>query len=389
MRHLPAIAATGLTAVLLYPLRSLVTTACVVAVLVPYLVALGLSRGVEEEARRSVEYGADLTVSGEQFGRPAPIPVSTAAEVAKIPGVTAVVPRIVGRIELGKDRVTAIVVGVPREHFPAGLDCVEGRLHGDSRRNEFVVGSELARRLNLKVGSMIPPFYRNRDGERVSEVVGIFRSDVSLWQARLIVTSLETAAHLFDQPGLATDLLVTCRPGEEDAVRTALLRQGSPVRLRVVTRDDLTAILPRGPLHREGVFTALFVLAFAVAILVVLVTSGFGLRERRREIAILKATGWQTDELLLRGIVESLVITVAGASLSILLAFLWLKVLNGYWLAGVFLPGVDREPSFRVPWRLTPVPALAAFLVSFLVVMSGTLYSTWRAATAPPREAMR
>src|SRR5207253_11472643 len=115
---------------------------------------------------------------------------------------------------------------------------------------------------------------------------------------------------------------------------------GGPARPRVVNREDLAGLLPRGLVHREGVFTLLFVLAFAVGILVVLVTSGFGLSERRREIAILKATGWQTDELLLRSLAESFLVSVAGASLAVVLAFVWLKGLNGYWIAGVFLTGV-------------------------------------------------
>jgi ABC-type lipoprotein release transport system permease subunit len=395
MRTYLEIARTGLTALLLHPQRGLVTTACLVAVLLPYLVGLGLSRGVQDDAEAAVRFGADLYVSGERFGMPVPVPRAAAAEVRKLPGVTAVVPRIVGRIELGTDRVGAVLVGVPLEDFPPGLECVRGRLYGGSRRNELVIGSDLARRLHLDVGSLLPPFYHSRSGEHTSEVVGVFRSDVSLWQARLIVTSFDTAAHIFDQPGLATDLLVSCRPNYQEEVRQAILRDVAfalpegAARPRVVARDDLKALLPQGPRHREGVFTALFVLAFAVAILVILVTSGFGLSERRREIGILKATGWQTDELLLRSLVESFLLSVAGASLAVVLAFAWLKGLNGYGIAGVFLAGVERAPGFRVPFRLTPVPALLAFLIAFVVVLSGSLYSTWRAAIAPPREAMR
>src|SRR5262249_27307965 len=158
----------------------------------------------------------------------------------KIPGVVAVVPRIVGRVELGKERLGVVLVGVPLEDFPPGLECVEGRLYGGGNRNELVVGSELARRLHLGGGSLLPPVYHNRAGERVSEVVGVFRSDVSLWQARLVVTSFATAAHIFDQPALATDLLVRCRPGYQDEVQRAILRQvalslpGGPARPRVV-----------------------------------------------------------------------------------------------------------------------------------------------------------
>jgi ABC-type antimicrobial peptide transport system permease subunit len=42
-----------------------------------------------------------------------------------------------------------------------------------------------------------------------------------------------------------------------------------------------------------------------------------------------------------------------------------------------------------VPFRLLPTPAVLAFLVALVVVMSGSLYSTWRVATTPPRDAMR
>ena len=392
------IARTGLVSLQLHPLRNIVTSACVVVVLLPYLVGLGLSKGLQEEAEDSVRFGADLYVTGDQFGRSVPIPLSAIEQVKRIDGVTAVTPRIVGTVTLGKERERPVVVGMPPEHFPASVTCVEGRLPSAERTgkpNELVFGTELARRLALKVGSPIPPFYHNdQEGDRISQVVGIFKADVSLWQANLVFTSYETAAHIFNQQGLATDLLVSCGPGYQDQVRIAIGRyvrfQDQPgLRARATTREDLEALLPRGLVHREGIFTLHFALAFAVGILVVLVTSGVGLSERRREIGILKATGWQTDEVLFRSLVESLLLSLAAASVSILLAYAWLKWLNGYWIAGVFLSGVDVSPTFPVPFRLAPVPVLVAFLVSLAVVMTGTLYSSWRAAVTAPFEAMR
>ena len=157
----------------------------------------------------------------------------------------------------------------------------------------------------------------------------------------------------------------------------------------VTSRDELKSMLPAGLGHREGVFNLHFVLAFVVGILVILVTSGFGLPERRREIGILKATGWQTDEILLRGLVESFLLGVAGAAGAILLAYAWLEWLNGYWIAGIFLAGVDSNPGFPVPYVLAPVPILLAGLLACVLVMSGTAYSSWRAAVTPPAEAMR
>lgn len=397
MRAALEIAHAGLTAVLLHPLRSFVTAGALVVALAPYLAGLGLSQGVQAEAEASVRHGADLYVTGSQFRRDVPVPLSAVGQIQQIDGVTSVTPRIVAPAVLGAANESAVVVGLPREHFPPELACVEGRLPREGGPNELVVGTELARRLRLRVGARIPPFYRNDEGERVSEVVGVFASDLPLWQANVILTTFDTAAAIYNQRGLATDLLVRCRPGYQEAVRARILesvRLGPPgressVRPRVTAREDLRALLPAGLLHREGVFNLLFLLAFVVSLLVVLVTSGIGLAERRREIGILKATGWHTDQVLLRGAVESLVLAVVGAAAALLLAYAWLRWLNGYGIAAAFLAGVDAAPSFAVPYRLAPVPVLLAFVIALAVVMTGTLYSSWRAATVPPREAMR
>ncbi len=397
MRYFIEIARTGFTAVLLHPLRSAVTTACVVVLLLPFLVGLALSQGVEEEARDSVKFGADLYVSGDQFGRRVPIPLDSVQQVSEIEGVKQVTPRIVGGIVLGADNVDAVVVGLPIEHFPLEVTCVEGRLPRAGNRNELVVGTELAQRLKLHVGDLLPPFYHSSHGDRVSEVVGLFDADAPLWQARLIFTSFDTAAEIFNQQGVATDLLVECRSGYQESIASALQRNvafprgrgDGLVRTRVTSREELQAILPGGIAHRGGIFNLHFVLAFAVGIPVILVTSGLGLSERRREIGILKATGWQTDEVLLRSAVESLVLSLTGACIAILLAFVWLQWLNGYWIASIFLNGIDVSPGIRVPFRMAPVPVLFAFLLSLVLVMTGTLYSSWRASTVAPVEAMR
>ncbi|GIT29295.1 MAG: hypothetical protein Ct9H300mP1_13410 [Planctomycetaceae bacterium] len=105
-------------------------------------------------------------------------------------------------------------------------------------------------------------------------------------------------------------------------------------------------------------------MAFAVAILAILVISGFGLAERRRTIGILKATGWQPDQVLLRGLVEHLLLGLIGATASILLAFVWLKWFNGFWIAGVFVSGFETSPGIPVPFVLAPVPVLLAVLMA-------------------------
>jgi ABC-type lipoprotein release transport system permease subunit len=408
------IARTGSVAILLSPLRSAVTVVAVIAVLVPYLVGTGLAEGLRQEALIAIGVGVpeakglvpDLYVAANRFGRRVPIPVSLGEPIRQFDGVTQVVPRIVGRITVGTERVEAVLVGLPREalqRFGSSVHrlsrVVDGKLPGSRRGEapELVIGSSLARELNLQVGTVIPPIHRSGGGEKTPRIIGIFESDVSLWQSRMILTTFESAGEIFDQSGLATDLLVYCRAGQPESIRLRILGSFSEslresttsLQHSVTSRSDLESLIPAGLGHREGVFNLLFVAAFGIGILVIMVTSGFGRPERRREIGILKATGWQTDEILLRSLVESLLLGLASAALSILLAWIWLNGFDGYWIAGIFLAGVETTPTITVPYVLSWQQAALAVLIACLLVTTGSAYSTWRTAVTSPAEAMR
>jgi ABC-type lipoprotein release transport system permease subunit len=397
MRRLLEIAFTGLASVSLHPLRSLVSVVAIVVVLVPYLVGIGLARGLKAEAEDSVRFGANLYVRGSQFGRPVPLPLTAVEAVSAIPGVEHVVPRIVGEVYLGNERLRCVLVGMPARSFPDWVSCIEGALPEEKGPHQLVLGTTLAKRLDLKVGSRIPPFYRNdRLGERTSEIVGIFRPEAPYWQSHLIFTTFDNAAVIFDQPGLATDLLVTCAPsslhdvsGQIAQVLSFPTGNGGIVRAEATASQDLLVALRQGITDQEGIFTLHLVLAIVVAILVLLVTSGLGLAERQREIGILKATGWQTDEILWRGFAESMALSLLGACLAFLLAWIWLRVFNAMGIAPIFLPGVAPIPDFPLPFRLSPVPLLLGFALSFLIVLTGTIFSMKCAASASPRDAMR
>ncbi len=314
MRQFLEIARTGFATLWLHPLRSGVTICVVMSILVPYLAGVGLSQGIRDVAEDSLRFGTDLTVTGTRFGRTVPIPLSAVDAIRRIEGVTEVVPRIVGALSLGKNRESAVLVGLPRGRLPKNVTWVQGQFSDSSALNEFVVGSQLASRLSLRPRSIIPPFYRSAKGERLSQVVGILAPDAPLWQANLMLTSLETAAQVFDQPDQATCLLVSCRAGYADQIKTAILRSAAPdspqgtIWYRVASRRELESLLPSGWLHREGIFNLHFVLGFAVAILVVLEELGMPdkIYERPHElsggeqqrVAIARALAGRPDVIL-------------------------------------------------------------------------------------------
>ncbi len=395
LARLAALAWSGVAAARLAPLRSLVTVACVAAGLVPYLAALGISRGLRDDAEAALAAAADLHVTGLRFGRFAPLPRAVCAEIEALPGVLSATPRVVGELSVGDDGLPVVVIGLPDGAAPAGLALARGRLPRSGGPLELVLGAALAERLHTDVGAYLPPFYHASTGERVAQVVGVLPADAPLWSAHVVLTSLDAACEMFDQRGLVTDVLVRVRPGYESEAKAALVRlpppapddPHGPLRLRVVTRPELLAYLPRGVLAKEGAFGVHFLLAFALGIPLVLVASGLGLAERRRDAGLLRALGWGADDLLVRNLAESTLLCVAGAAIALLVAHVWLGLCGGAGIARVFV--ADADPSVALPYRLEPEAALVGCAVAFAVVMTGTLWSSWRAVSAPPREAMR
>ena len=342
---------------------------------------MAISEGVKAESMASVMEGADIYLTLDQYGKNAPVPLKYLPEVKKINGVMRVVPRVLGRTYLGDS--LAVVVGIPAGELPPSVECVEGKPF--SSRGEAVIGVGLARHFNFSVGHA---FMLGGVNGRMLKITGLFKADSSIWASDLIFIPFEDASDIFKTGELATDFLIYVRPGYTPAVAETLKKiEGASFRIQ--SKELVKQYFNKGFTLKGGIFTALYTVAFALAIPALLVSSGFGLSERKKEIGILKATGWQTSEVLEMVVFENLIISLSAAPLALLIAFLWLKGLNGLFIAQFFIAEIGLFPPFNVPARFLPVPAFLSFFFSLVLTMVGSLYSSWRAAVIPPAEAMK
>ena len=362
-----------------HPFRTAVVCGCLAAALVPFLAGLGVARGVEREARASLEAGADLYVTGEAFGRTAPLPVGAAEAIRSVPGVVRVVPRLTGRAYVGGR--LAVVLGV------ADADAwkrvpLQGR--GLERAGEVLVGAELARALGLAPRGLLT-FSRNPS--EVFTVAGVLDPGAGVWSWDAVVMALEDAASLFGRPGQASEFLVWVRPGFADtaASRIRALPGLGPVRIQ--DRDLVAALVGEGYGTAGGLFTALFWAAFACALLALWVVLGFSARERGREISLLKALGWHNEEVLLLTLLENGLAALLAAAGSVLVAWVWVGPGRGAFLAPYFVRGLPVVPLAGVPYRFGPDLLLAALALAETITLTASVVPTWRLAVRPPLEA--
>ena len=371
---------------------------CLVAICGPYVTGVAISEGIRADAALAVQEGSDLYLTFDCFGRNGPVPLKYLSAFRKSPYVTAVIPRIVGRanvvVGVSKDEQAdpelVVILGLEPSRIRSSPHVTEAPLAHEVQSGEIVVGAALAGHLGLQAGQRIT--LKVADVTMPFRIAAVFPADATIWSAQLVCMPLDDAGKLFALPGYASDFGISCRPGPGNiqAVRQVALEILGDIPYRLQTKnEEVAAYVDKGFRQQQGVFTVLYLVAFAVGIPALLVASGVGLSERNREIGICKAVGWQTSEVMTMVVFEQVLLSVIAACLAVLICFLWVRLFNGIIVAQFFIGELGSVAPFRVPARFSPAPPAMALLLCLTITLAGGLFTTWHLATRPPAESLR
>lgn len=369
-----------------FPLRSGMVVISLTAVLSPLVTAIAINEGVKSEYARVLKESGDTFVTRDNYGSNGPIELAMAEHIKAIQGVTRVIPRVIGRTYAQGKLIT--VLGVSYNSVSPSITVIHGKK--PEHKGEAMLGFRAAQYLNIEVGSC---FSLARNSSKVFRIVGLFDAPFTIWSADLLVMGFEDASELFSMADKATDLVVYTRPGYEQIVDIIIRASeqnagGSGPPVRVQTRQLIERYTRRGFDMRAGVFAGFCCLVLALAVPALGVISGFGLSQRRREIGIIKALGWQTREVLELIALENLMLSFISLPLIMLVSVIWIHLLNGAGLVKFLIPNIAIVVPFPTPSRVFPVPFVLTLMMAPTVTMVGSLYWTWRAAVVSPATAM-
>jgi len=367
------------------PVRSTMVILCLIALLSPFFTAIAICEGIKFQYSSILNEGCDVYVARDNYGSNAPIELDVIGKLRAIQGVTGVVPRVIGRTYV-KGKFLAIL-GISSEFIPSSIQVIKGR--PPREKGEVILGWKAAEHLHLKIGS---EFTIERSPRQYFRIVGLFRSPFNVWNADLLLMNFQDASQLFGIQGKATDLLVFTRPGYEQIVDLIIHISEEETRqplLRVQTKGLIDRYSKRGFNLKAGVFSGFYCLVFALGIPAIGVISGFGQSERRREIGVMKALGWQTPEVLEMIALENLILGLISVPCIILAATGWIHIFNGAVISKFFIANLDVMIPFTVPARSFPIPFALCIMMAMILTMVGSIYSTWKTAIVPPSEAMK
>jgi len=309
------------------------------------------------------------------------LPMSYEKKLEAIPGVKVVFPEVYGlvnTIEGEKPKGGSMTMGMA---VLAGFDPVKeqqrvGSIYGvevEKGRNlqpgdkyVAVIGHQLADEYDKRVGSIMKV-----NGKRF-KVIGILEE--SQYAGSAVVVPIDIARELagLDSDTVNSFTVQTYNPSDQEGVSKII-----EARL-----DDVDAMSTQAMLKDLEEVMVIFDWAFILLSSISLLIAGIGIintmlmsvMDRQKEIGVLKAVGWSSEDVLKLVLYESALIGVFGGLL-------------GCIAGGLVVIGIENVVEFGLTLSWTTI--LGAFAFAVFAGLVGGVYPAWKISRIDPIQAIR
>ncbi len=350
------------------PARTAVSIAGIALGVLLVVFTVGLAHGLlRERGKREANIGAQIIVrpSGSFSlggGQSFTIPISHAADVAKVRGVRTAVP--IGQ-HLDKSDSgfgTRLIEGIPYDQYVAlnNLTIKEGR--GVQKGDEAIIDPAFAQELNVGVGSTIQLY------ERPFKVVGVYEPP----GGGRVKIPLATMQDQVGSENRCNTILVACDdPAQQEEVATSI-KERFPDDQIILTRELPELYMSSVP--ALNVFLKVVVgVAATISMLVILLAMYTTVTERTRQIGILKSLGMSKRSIAWVIEQEAILVSVLGVFIGVMLT-----LLARFLVMRATTLTVDVEPKWIV----------ISLVVGLIGGSIGALYPALRAARQDAVEAL-
>ena len=311
------------------------------------------------------------------------------AQLAKWPEIRRVKPIILGQgmIKSGAGSLGAMLVGVKPSvetgTSPLVSSIKEGRYIQDTDKAVAVIGSQLAKRLNVTIGKKIVIATNDASGNLVEElcrVKGIFKTGSDEIDTYVIQVPIDFARTVFRYPpDAATQLgLILKKADHEKKVIKMAREQLKSSTIAILPWQDVMpeiASYIRMDSSSNYIFNGLLLFLVLFTIFNTILMS---VLERQREFAVLIAIGTKPSEIALLVFFESVFLALVGCTGGVVLGSIIAKFFNVVgidlsWFikGGISISGFALSTKLftKITWGILLAPSLIVFCAVLIVAL--------------------
>ncbi|MCL2688254.1 MAG: FtsX-like permease family protein [Chitinispirillia bacterium] len=323
----------------------------------------------------------------------------TAKKIDSLPQVAAAAPRIIvngmassPQTVLGV-QITGVVAQEEKRLTTIANSLVEGNYFGCAGINQAVVGQELANRLDLRVGSRIVFTFVDVNGVLTGSaftICGLFRTASAEFDRSAVYVTAHELGGLLETGMQFQQIAVLFKSLK--AVDTSLTQIEKMVpKMKVQTWRQLAPQLDYISSSMSiimYIFLGVILLALAFGIVNTMLMA---VLERQREFGMLMAVGMGRRTLFLLVAIETILLSITGAVIGMILAFFLVSILSATGINLSMLSEGLREYGIAdvlypsLPFSMYPIVSGMVFVTALL----SALYPALRALRLNPAQALR
>ena len=309
--------------------------------------------------------------------------------IKKIQGVKAVIPQINSQsiIKFEGFAKGVLADGISPENVKHGLNLkiLEGN-DNIAELNSVLIGEQLAYEMRLKVGQEISLV--SAENKEIKLIVrGIFKTGFLDYDSNLIVVPLETMQILAEQDKAATEIGIKIEsPQKVETILNQVRNIVNQEEYSTISWKTINQNLLKAVQFEKFVLIAILSLLLVIASFAVSVILNMIVREKIKDIGILKSIGYTNKNIRRIFTIEGLIIGVFGmimASGLSPLVLIGLKILFKEYMKG------GTYYLEELPLYISQKELLIIYGVTFVVVFLSTIFPAARAARLKPVEALK
>ena len=310
----------------------------------------------------------------------------------KVEGVKAVIPKINSQSIIKSQGFArgVLAYGIMPDNVKNDLDLrmIAGN-NNVEELNSILVGEELAKGMGLKVGQEIS-LVSAENNEIKLIVRGIFKTGFLEYDTNLAIVPMKTMQISADQGEVATDIWVkTINPQKVENVEKKIISNNviPHSEYGILDWKMLNQSLLNAVRFEKFVLIAILSLLLLIASFAVSVILNMVVREKIKDIGILKSIGYTNSNIRKIFTIEGLIIGVSGIVFSMIfspLVLILLKELFKIYMASGRYYYLDELPLYISSGEISTI-----YIVTFFIVFISTIYPASRAAKMKPVEALK
>ena len=356
-----------------------------------FIVSLTVSNGLEKNMIDSLlTLTPHITIKSD-YGNVIEDYETKSAELKKIDGVTAVIPKysnqaIVKYKEMAKG---VIANGIKAESASKDLKLkiIKGK-NDISELNSILVGEEFSKEMGVDVGDEINIV--SAENKEIKLIIrGIFKTGYYEYDSNLVILPLTTMQILSEKGETVTEMGINVKNPQKLENQLKSVNEKAAIfgnnNLGIYSWSELNQNLLSAVKFEKFVLISILSLLIMIACFAVSVILNMIVREKTKDIGILKSIGYSNKNIRRIFTIEGLIIGLSGMILASIMSPLVLLLLKK--MFKIFMKTTYYLEE--LPLYISMKEIILIYIVTIIIVFLSTLYPAIKASRLKPVEALK